>query len=455
MRDNLLAENGRWIGVKAQMGRYVLGGVSYLVTRPALAYDRLNLAAWHGFQEMLYQHALRPRHVAFDVVLTPGSYVDVLYNVTDRGFSGIRVRGAQSERFTAKPDGQFLTHQPISLPAGRHVDLDLNHADLGYVGFRGSLLPSAVDNVRITADDGSVVTETFDHYHHRVRLASLIFLALLAGNGLLYALARWQRQPSLLPFMLMVGMLGAMGSGAVWGWQWFIVGPRYPSTIDYNRYPQYQKYVREVLEGPAIVDEVAHRYPRHPTPGRPRIMFVGSSQTWGSGADSEADIWVRRVERALGDVECVNCGVCGLTSERLLALYRNYWMRMQPQLVVIDLAFNDTDPQVLAANLRRFCTLNAQHGIRTLLIPEPCCNEAPNPGMVAKHAAVAAVAHEMHVDLLEMQPWMDSHAQDGYLWWDWVHLTTFGQALFAERLTPVLRQLMAAPAPDRATAPPR
>jgi phospholipase/lecithinase/hemolysin len=48
------------------------------------------------------------------------------------------------------------------------------------------------------------------------------------------------------------------------------------------------------------------------------------------------------------------------------------------------------------------------------------------------------LVRQNQVPVIKMQPFIEEHFDDGFLFWDVVHLTDFGQKLFAEEL---LRQI--------------
>jgi len=52
---------------------------------------------------------------------------------------------------------------------------------------------------------------------------------------------------------------------------------------------------------------------------------------------------------------------------------------------------------------------------------------------------LADLAAELAVPLVPMHRHLARHGDEGFLWWDFAHLTSFGQQLFAERLLEELR----------------
>jgi hypothetical protein len=101
--------------------------------------------------------------------------------------------------------------------------------------------------------------------------------------------------------------------------------------------------------------------------------------------------------------------------------------------VVINLSSNDRDQPDFGADIRAFLELNAERGIESLLVAEPNSIEAVH-SIAHNHVVLAGLAADMDVELLDMHEYLAHQIDRGWLWWDFVHLTSFGQDLFARRL---------------------
>ncbi len=117
--QNTLSNNGAWIASKRNLGTPVMGARSFIEQPHALAKNRLNLAAWHGFQEVIYKDSLHLKQVEFDFLLVPSAYVNFIFNKCQTGFSGIRIstnRHFDSMYFTASGIGEFLQKTGLGIP---------------------------------------------------------------------------------------------------------------------------------------------------------------------------------------------------------------------------------------------------------------------------------------------------------------------------------------------------
>lgn len=85
-------------------------------------------------------------------------------------------------------------------------------------------------------------------------------------------------------------------------------------------------------------------YPVTKPEGVRRIVALGSSSTYGYGV-AGADAWAARLERLLAAggarVEVINAGVPGGSAERLRYFLTGVVLPMRPDVVIVDLSFND------------------------------------------------------------------------------------------------------------------
>lgn len=171
-----------------------------------------------------------------------------------------------------------------------------------------------------------------------------------------------------------------------------------------------------------------------------RLAFLGTSQTFGSGAETVFDTFVGRVhlrlagERSGDPVETFNLGVPGARSARLVDEYRRHWLRLEPDLMIVNLSFNDKNPDVLRRSLLELGEL-ARAGDTSLIF----VLEAAAPGLAPntlelRHEAVSKAADTLGVPVWDLDGYMASPdvADSGFLWWDVIHLTSYGHECAAD-----------------------
>ncbi len=104
-----------------------------------------------------------------------------------------------------------------------------------------------------------------------------------------------------------------------------------------------------------------------------RILFIGSSQTVGAGAEKLEDTFFVHVHKYLSlkiDVESINASVSGKSSGFLLNEYRNKYVQLKPDVVIINLSNNDLSTLQFVDNMNEFLNLNQSAGIQTLFLEE-------------------------------------------------------------------------------------
>jgi lysophospholipase L1-like esterase len=301
-----------------------------------------------------------------------------------------------------------------------------------------------VDDLRAEGPPGApALVEDFANHRHAGALlgAALALLAALDGAvALLVASGRAGPGAAAAPALAAANLAVLACAGLALLADAVYFGRLHPSRIDFAGHANRIEY-----EG-QIVPRLAREYPPGPPPpGVRRILVLGTSQTWGSGAARPEDVWVRRLEARLGEsaqpgerFELIDAGLPGEISKKVRELFERRWLAWQPELVLVVLGNNDRDPAVLARELDAIAEDCAKRGIRAAFVPEPNSIEGRKPSdlreLEAKHAALRAVAERRGLPVVEVHAALAAERDTGFLWWDRVHLTSYGQERLAEHL---------------------
>jgi lysophospholipase L1-like esterase len=175
-----------------------------------------------------------------------------------------------------------------------------------------------------------------------------------------------------------------------------------------------------------------------------RVAFLGTSQTYGSGAERIAETFVARchglLAQALGDisVETYNFSISGSNSTELLGKYAESWRFARPDLLLINLSTNDEKIDTLTANLPTLTQQTRAAGGRVVFLLEPNAAEVDHRGLQEKHSAIQRLGQELGVPVWNLDGYMSSDPvyDSGMMWWDKVHLTSYGHGVVAEWLAP-------------------
>jgi hypothetical protein len=154
---------------------------------------------------------------------------------------------------------------------------------------------------------------------------------------------------------------------------------------------------------------------------------------------------VRQIEKELSrdtghGFECINAAISGLNSTDLLELYAQEWIILEPKLTVVILSNNERDADRFRTNMERLAEMNRVRGIQTLFVLEPNSPERKSD-LVRMHAVLREVGEAHQVPVVDMHGHLRTHGDDGFLWWDHVHLTSFGHRLMTLSLLSEIRTL--------------
>lgn len=169
-----------------------------------------------------------------------------------------------------------------------------------------------------------------------------------------------------------------------------------------------------------------------------RVAFIGTSQTFGSGARRYEQSLVASVHDALlaqlpegTSLITANLALPGSRAALLLEDYTRRWHALEPDLVVVNLSVNDRADPEFADALRGLAEQAARQRARLVFVLEARSRESANTGLPEKHAIVREVARSRDLPVLDLHGYLAKPAVDdaGFLWWDEVHMTSLGQAI--------------------------
>ena len=496
---NTLANNGNWISTKTTLERGLIGAYSFINGRQTLAGGALHLDAWHGHNEVTHVRELGGlESIELDVKLAGGAYLVVFFNrLPGEDYDAVRLSARDhmhSGVLRVSPEGEFLDftsmrsrpvardvwHRlridfapPASRPApaaaraaplssraelpqgaeSRDLDLEvsLNGESLGRFphlarpaqrfGFRSGFAAAPADDVFVTEAGGHRLVETFDlPSGSSWILATAVAVLLLANLAILWVLRRATGTEGLtlsFYFLMVNGTLLLLGAIVFV----FVLmrSDRYLFSAD--RLAEEEAYFRKGASD-RVIEEARARHALQAEPGVHRILFLGGSQTWGAGAQRDEDVFVRVVETMLNEAdadrrryECVNGGVSATKLVHQLRQLQEVWSGFQPELVVFNVSSNDKGTSRFADILDRAVSWTLESGARVLLVKEANSTEKHTGGLGARHREMDAVAARYGVPVVDMHGYLESRKRDGFLWWDFVHLTSYGQRLAAEKLS--------------------
>ena len=341
LSNHTLLNNGNWTSEKVSLAKTVYGAKSFISRRQALAFGHLDLSAWHGYQEVTLLEDISPEEVRFDFMLSEDAYVVFIWDRNDAGYSGFRFSTHprfEAIMFRTLIDGEFTEKRPTGVeslvPDQWHrarfvfksdaLDVYLdgekvfrsprNTGGNIEVGFRGGLRPALIDNIEIMGVDGKLLRENFSNTSPMLQPAMTALAIVLGLSGAVYLLVR--RTANTHQAFLSVVLLNIvlLVVGATFYVYRYLGGALYP-TIDL--FMQEEELRWKTREAEIINDRIQQEFGSPQNFPEYRILFIGSSQTWGAGALRPEDTIPNVLERSLNrnseiPVRCINGGISSI-----------------------------------------------------------------------------------------------------------------------------------------------
>jgi hypothetical protein len=332
---NTLKTNSNWLVTKNSLEMTVMGSPNFFKDRQALAYERLNLGAWHGFQEVVYKDRIDLNAISFDFYLSDNSYLYFIFNKTDNSFSAIRLSNHEdfeSMFIRSLDSGEFLSSKPIFIESlnrnnwnkilvvfdkqnqliniklnGQKIEVRGKILNSQYVGFRGSLNEVLVDNIIFRGnDDELLLSECFSNNKNWYVYAIKTLIFVVGFNiviGLFFQRFKI-KQKHILFIISYINIVTTILVFVVGLWL-YLTSNNYPKvdSLWNNLAKKEDNFAISLMERKN--DYIMSRYPKMPLDDTLRIMMIGSSQTRGSGAKYENDKFSVIVENILNRKEDV------------------------------------------------------------------------------------------------------------------------------------------------------
>lgn len=177
-----------------------------------------------------------------------------------------------------------------------------------------------------------------------------------------------------------------------------------------------------------------------------RVLFLGSSQTYGAGAAKSGDTWVERLcqewrgQYPKLSFTCLNGGIGGSFSGQALELLQKIGLEWKPTLVVVNLGHNDQGHEEnFKKNMGQISLLLKQAQLPTVFILEP--DNIPHTlGLSAPFAYtenqtwLKAHCAEEKWPCLDLAQALYEERKRGELFWDEIHLSNLGHQIFTQKM---------------------
>ncbi|MDH5533483.1 MAG: SGNH/GDSL hydrolase family protein [Candidatus Pacebacteria bacterium] len=492
LNNNNLQNNGNWVVEKTNLEMGVMGSYNFFSNTQPLNRDHLNLGSWHGFQEIHTKNEYDFNRVEYDIRVSSSGYL-INYLMNNKGERiGFKIKKNENECIKIDKGGKFIEREPVSLTLDEenkwvHISLNIKENNLSVningnifscnfenksfekIGFKNGFSDVYLDNIEIFKDNKKLLSEDFSNTNHSVITFLKVLLCFILVNVSIFFIFKIliKNKKRLLFLLISLNLSALISIGLIFHYFNYKFLGNYPnlsSTIN-NLKKQEQVWVNNEVQ--TISDEIMEK---NINDNRDKIMFIGSSQTWGAGAsqynksftkvfeklineqntNSDSTVSAEIDKRILGieikkDINVINTGISGTISSELLSEYKNQWINLNPKIVLINLSSNDFTYQVnqnaYEKNIRKFIEINKKESIETVLIIEANSKEYEMDNYL--HDILKDISVEENILLIDMNKYLEEIDSQGIIWWDFVHPTDYGHELIAKKLVEEINMISA------------
>lgn len=545
---NTMQWRSDWTLGKSLLHNNMMGAREAKNTRNLFATNRLNLSVWHGYQEVLHTRPIAFGEIKARVRVASEGYLDVLLSKNPATSAWLRVSVSSdypSAYFETDITGRQVYEKPLSIavPEEQWFWLGILHQqgrntlriegsevaqfdrqiEAGLLGFRGAWAPSKVDEVYVSARDGTTVIADGFRQSQLVRFFFSVVLALLIALYIFVHAVRFIVQGRVKFFVrggkesysaystatkadtvcTLVSLHLVFVLLALLLFDYFSFSRKYPdglkswiatdslvlskvekvrlkvvapfASLHHWYFPELRDQqkqaiakVHKYLELPSndarfsnnafqIVrndsarethqidnrpERIESYFTKYPLPESAQvIVLVGTSQTFGTGALRLEDRLsfqvfdeITRDSSESRPTVVLNIARVGSRAEVLRKVYQSVLPYLGAHTVVINLGNNDSDLSKLSQGVRKMLELHRMHGGKAIVVQEPV--RVQYMSYEKKYQVLAEVAKEFGAALLPMVRYFSTEevVQSGHLWWDRVHLTSYGQQLLGKQI---------------------
>ncbi|MEC7277666.1 MAG: SGNH/GDSL hydrolase family protein [Bdellovibrionota bacterium] len=497
---NTLYNNGRWISHKSKAVVSVTGSVEFLIFRQALFKNKLNLGKYYGYHSIYSYKTFSPERINFDVSFSKKPFLEFYFKNDDK-LKVIRLKRDRVLFLKGELGGKrelvsevslkenFKDINRIEVRLGSDQDFFLNghkvripfRVDSGQIGFLCGKFGCKIDNIQVRERNG----QTFDEDFKNRQSYFFLFLFYFAISLLFLSLARTR----LKEFYLLLGTVN-IGLATYYTFDYFYFSQLVHiqnkitkrlsferdnpnSSFEDLRFFTFQ-FLGRTFGYPPLNPHIFQTkgYPRRPFSKGPvyanstgsfydwekevildfkekesfKILFLGSSQMLGSGASILPKTSFSRIINSFNEggikTEGLNYSLSGEDVKGWFRYYRKFNFNIPPDLVILNIGYNGNADSILRY-LPRLLNINDTYGIETLIFLEPNNSERGNE-ILSNTQAVKSIASSYNITVINSDDYIRKREQKEFsvFWWDDVHLTDYGQQVYAEFMTREIRRFL-------------
>lgn len=469
----------KFLVTKRSMKGGLMGAEQFMTSRASIAQGQLHLNRWHGFQEIRSRGPV-PETINIRGAFAPDGEVDLFWVGKSGMKEGIRIRKENPVHWKNNSSGAWEMKSTFPVTLKNYFNNPIRSFS---ASFQKEILPNTGFEISLTFNQKMIKIRQADKKITTFPVSEMPLSWGLQGNGksvvideirennftndfeapyqtkLFLCLAPLLLLPFFFPRIFYPAYAFFFALLSVWVIDRFHYSHFQIDTFNPNRNesqallnfePQrfsfFQKertslqlkssavlYPRDTFfNGPIYCESAICRpveYREIPAKKGPRILFVGSSQTIGSGADKVENSFFALTHRILSKkipgLESLNISQSGAEPQIMLMYFKAFFPEWNPDYVVINLGYNNSyfnkkydDP------IREM--FQASTGKKVFLMNEAFLDHPQWAGKLIKtNIRLAAENHSTIIDLYGYLLKLTAK-KEAHLWWDNVHLNNLG-----------------------------
>ncbi len=434
---NTIKYHKEFINLKT-INKYVplMGADEFMTSTVSLNKQSLNLGAWQGYHELTLKEDIDIKDIEIQFTTPETRRLELIFK-TDQGEYLLRVTNSklypsiftklQAQRFTEKKRlniQKLIEKNTLKVEKNNQVFvITLNNKIIhrfspkyiSNIVLKGSQSTTTIKNIKI--NDNVYSFSIFHNWQLSIipSLCALIILLIIISLMSRYTSKDYSR--SLLLFYINIALT------TYFAYHFYVQAGRYPETTKESQIEEELLIKNEF----ARIEELINKSNIAPR------LFIGSSQTFGEGASTKKETWVNQ----LCQNNCINSGIRSATTQDFLDNFKIY-QNTKFSKVFINLAYNDTQSDTHSANMRKLVQEFKQISEQVILIIEPY-NTVFNK-LSINQENIVNTCQEAQIKCINPMNELTEKYDSGFIWWDMIHLTDYGQKLMADIINKSLRQ---------------
>lgn len=484
---NTLENNKNWQVSKNHL--YISGfdDTVFSEKTQALANNSLNLSSWRGWHEVSSSKHIPWKTLSLKLLANNNSYLYVIFHQTTESFSAVRISYSplyQSAFITAKYTGEFIENIPINIPdvdrsGWQEITLKKENSQnhlveffynrefidsyststsvAGNIAFRSGKEQILLDKIKLIDDqDQLVFYEEFDNLATFWQKFFFLTLSLIIIDLVIFIFLRNKEEEkikSIIQFNFIFYLFVLLVS---------------LTTLSLNsnlrsRYPKENSFLQKLglksifqqndeesfLENEKDKFSEEHSEEINLGENQRKIIVIGSSQTRGEGSSLEGEDFVSQFDQLIrenksaidGEFVIINAGQDGQIADSLFNFFKNNWLNLKPEVVIVNLSSNDEQYNTHSSfkeALENFVQASKNNNFLLVFVAEANSIEAKLN--LETHQIMKDIAEKNQIIFIDMHDFLAKNLDKGIIWWDFVHPTSFGYELIANHLFDKLRE---------------